>query len=119
MKNYPVHLIGLIYWLPPHTSERLRFPPNQGFVAVSRFTSNLFGPALEALVSYAPFPVLQTECYKVRFHFRTLEGKEDEITKLTKNTEVLIMDAYKVIAVCRNISLPDLPLSNMNDEWDQ
>jgi hypothetical protein len=47
----------------------------------------------------------------------TLEGRGDEIPKLAKNTEALIMDAYKVIAVCRNISLPDFLAGNMDEEW--
>jgi hypothetical protein len=117
MKNYPAHFIGIICWLPLHKIERARFSSGQGFVAVARFTSNLSGPVLEALVNYSPIPELLNGCYKVRLHFRTLDGKEDEIRKLAKNTEILIMDAYKVIAVCRNISLPNFPVINMNDEW--
>lgn len=117
MKNYPVHFTGLIYWLPPHKVERIRFPPGQGFVAVARFTSDLSGPVREALVSYSPISVLLHEYYEVRLHFRTLNGHENEARKLAKNTEILIMDSYKVIAVCRNLSVPDFGSVYMNDEW--
>ncbi len=116
MKEYPVQFVGVICWLPPHNPDRQRFSPGKSFVAIARFTSDLSGPVLEARVNYSPFPLSQNECFKVRLHYRVLKGKDAEIRRLARNTEVLIMDAYKVIAVCRNISVPVSQI-DVDDEW--
>ena len=117
MKTHPVHFVGVICWLPPHNPDRQRFQPSANFVAIARFTSDLSGPVLEAGINYSPFPLQQKECFKVRLHYRTLVGKNlDEIKKLARYTEILIMDGHRVIAVCRNISVPDSQI-NLDDEW--
>lgn len=118
MNTHPVHFVGVICWLPPHNPDRERFQPGETFVAIARFTSNLSGPVLEAGVNYSPIPLAQGECFKVRLHYRTLEGKSDEIKRLARYTEILIMDGHRVIAVCRNISIPDSKI-NLEDEWSQ
>jgi len=116
MEKYPTHFIGVICWLPPHKPGRNRFPPSERFLAIARFTSNLSGPVLEAYVNYSPFPLDGNTCFDVRLHYRTLEGNIEQIRQLAKYTEILIMDSYKVIAVCRNISTPDHTIS-MDDVW--
>lgn len=116
MEKYPVQFIGVICWLPPHNPNRQRFLPSENFVAIARFTSDLSGPVLEARVNYSPFPLSQNECFKVRLHYRVLEGKDAEIKRLARYTEILIMDGHRVIAVCRNISVPDSQI-NIDDEW--
>jgi hypothetical protein len=116
MQKYPTHFIGIICWLPTHRIGKKRFPPSLNFTAIARFTSDLSGPTLEADINYSPFPVVDDGCFKVRLYYRTLVGKNDEIKRLARYTEILIMDGHKVIAVCRNISLPDSPIS-IDDEW--
>lgn len=117
MYIHPVHFVGVICWLPPHKSSRKRFPPSEIFVAIARFTSDLSGPVLEAGVNYSPFPLAEKECFRVRLHYRTLMGKNlDEIERLARYTEILIMDGHRVIAVCRNIAVPDSHI-NLEDEW--
>jgi hypothetical protein len=116
MKNFPVQFTGTICWLPTHRPGKIRFPPAYKFLAAAKFTSDFSAPDMDAVVSYSPFQESSAECYKVRLYFRLLEGREDEIRRLAKNTEILIMDAYKVIAVCRNISLSESK-QMMDDEW--
>jgi hypothetical protein len=116
MKNFPVHLNGIICWLPVHRSGKIRFAPSQKFLAIGIFTSDFSTPMIEVVVNYSPFQESNMECYKVRLFFRTLEGRQNEIKRLAKNSEILIMDAYKVIAVCRNISIPDSK-QMIDDEW--
>lgn len=117
MNTHPVHFVGVICWLPPHNADRRRFQPGEPFVAIARFTSNLSGPVLEAGINYSPIPSLaQGECFKVRLHYRTLEGKSDENKRLARHTEILIMDGHRVVAVCRNISVPDSQII-LEDEW--
>ncbi len=116
MKNSPVHFTGIICWLPTHRPGKIRFPPDYKFLAVAKFTSDFSAPDMDAVVSYSPFQESNTECYKVRLYFRLLEEREDEIRRLARNSEILIMDAYKVIAVCRNITVPE-PHQMMDDVW--
>lgn len=116
MENHPVHFIGVICWLPPHKPEKQRFPPGETFLAIARFTSDFSGPVLEARINYSQFPLLQDACYRVRLHYRTLEGKCDEIKKLARYTEILIMDGHRVIAVCRDISIPNYQI-HLEDKW--
>ena len=116
MMPYIAHFIGVICWLPPHRPEKPRFLPGVNFTAIARFTSHLEGPVLEANINYSPYALQDDVCFKVRLHYHALEGKEDEMKRLAKYTEILIMDAHKVIAVCRNISIPSSQV-NMTDEW--
>src|SRR5690242_16282440 len=106
MKNSPVHFTGIICWLPAHRVGKTRFPPDYKFLSLAKFTSDFSAPDMDAVVSYSPIQESNPECYKVRLYFRLLEGREDEIKRLARNSEIIIMDSYKVIAVCRNISIP-------------
>jgi len=119
MEKYPIHIEGIICWLPPHTKGRSRFSPNKYFVALARFTSNLRGPDREAIVSYSPYlcDEDQKDCFNVRLHFFSLRKKENEIKKLIKNSELILMDSYIVIAVCRNLILPKANSLFLDDEW--
>ncbi|MBI9047485.1 MAG: hypothetical protein JEZ06_23570 [Anaerolineaceae bacterium] len=117
MKKRNIQIIGTICWLPPHKPNRKRFPPDFPFLAIGRFTSDLSGDVLETYVNYSPSCENDNSCFKVRLHYRTLEGKKEELEKKVKNSEVLIMDAYKVIAVCRNLSIPD-DVGFIDDNWE-
>ena len=118
VKSFPVHVIGDICWLPPHKPNQNRFPPAINFRALAKFTSNYSAPDMTALVNYSPVEVSdQNKCFKVRLYFSFLEGKEGTIRQLTRNCEVILLDSYKVIAVCRNISLPDTENIFLEDEW--
>lgn len=117
MKTNQAHFVGVICWLPAHKPERQRFQAGEIFVAIARFTSDLAGPVREASINYSPISLSTVgECFDVRLHFRTLEGRRDEIEKLARYTEILIMDGHKVIAVCRNIIIPNSKIY-LEDEW--
>ena len=109
-------MIGVICWLPPHKPDRKRFPPAVNFRAFSKFTSKFPAPDVDALVNYSPYPIDdQNTCFNVRLHYAFLE--ENEIKRLIKYCEVILMDSYQVIAVCRNIALPDKKNIFLEDEW--
>src|SRR5574340_1818809 len=116
MKPVFAQFTGVICWLPPHRPGKERFFPGVNFTAIARFTSDLSGHVLEADINYSPFPIVNDICFKVRLYYHNLRGQDDEINRLSRYTEILIMDAHKVIAVCRNISVPSVPLA-MTDEW--
>jgi hypothetical protein len=113
-KQFPVHLLGIIHWLP----LRKRFPAKTNFRALGKFTSDFSLQEMTALVNYSPYPLDNcTNDFEVRLHFAFLEGKKDVIDHLSKKCEVLLLDAYMVIAVCRNISLPESPNQYLDDAW--
>jgi len=120
MKRYPIQIIGTIYWLPPHKPDkpRFQFSPAKEFRAIGIFTSDLSGLVREALINYSPYPECQSDCFKVRLWYWTLEGKYDEMKKLSKNSEILIMDGSRVIAVCRNLSVPGPSAGYIDDDWN-
>jgi hypothetical protein len=114
-EEFPIHLIGGICWLPPEKSNQKIKPPNTVFRALGKFTSNLI-ISTTVLVNYSPIALSESwRCYKVRLNFAFLS--QNEVERLMINTEVLIMDGYKVIAICRNIRRPILENSKMDDEW--
>lgn len=116
--QYSVHFLGEICWLPPHKPERKMFQPMTNFRALGKFTSDFSEPEMTVLINYSSFHLHNSpNCHKVRLHFAFLNGKVDEINRLSKNCEVLILDAYKVIAVCRNIRLSESGAEKMEDEW--
>lgn len=117
MDKRPAQFLGVIYWLIPHKPGKKRFPPSVNFTAIARFTSNLSGPVLEADVNYSPFPIFEDTLFRVRLHFHTLVGKNDEIKRLARYTEILVMDGHKVIAICRDITLP-LESIYIDDQWN-
>jgi hypothetical protein len=116
-KQFPVHLLGVIHWLPPYRSERKRFPAKTNFRALVKFTSDFSLQEMTALVNYSPYPLDNSNDFEVRLHFAFLEEKKDEIDRLSKKCEVLLLDAYMVIAVCRNISVPESPNQYLDDVW--
>ena len=119
-KKMPVHILADIYWLPTHNPERSEnFPPN-GFRTLSFFTSD-FSTGWTVHINYSKDSLQgQANCYRVRLFFYFLDEKRDELKRLTKNAEVLIMDGFKVIAVCRNLRIPkaDIYMDSLwtNDE---
>jgi hypothetical protein len=116
MKNPPVHLVGVICWLPPHKPERPKFPPGESFRALGVFTSD-HSSGWTVAFNYAPVSLDgKSECYQVRLYFAFLDNKRDEIKRLSKNTEVIIQDGHKVIAVCRNIQIPETEIL-MDSPW--
>jgi len=115
---YPVHLQGTICWLPPHRPDKKRFAPGINFRALAGFTGDYSGPYMTVLVNYSYAPIGNSlDCNKVRLHFGVLNGNNDEIKRLSKNCEVLILEAYKVIAVCRDIHAADSGNGTMEAEW--
>lgn len=73
---------------------------------------------MTALVNYSPYPLDNfANVFEVRLHFAFLEERKAEIDRLSKECEVLLVDAYMVIAVCRNISVPESPNQYLDDVW--
>jgi hypothetical protein len=116
MTKKSVHVIGVICWLPPHKPERPRFPPGESFRALGVFTSD-HSSAWTLAFNYSPILLEgQHDCYQVRLNFASLDEKRDEIKRLSKNAEVIIQDGYKVVAVCRNIQMPEIE-TFMDSPW--
>jgi hypothetical protein len=120
MEKYPVHLLGIICWLPQHNPSRKRFEPNKYFVALIKFTSNFCSPDYEAIISYSPYKArdFQGDCFEARLHFPgILKNQEEKIKQLSRNSELLILDSYIVIAVCKRIKVPVPPSGYLDEEW--
>lgn len=112
-EEFPVHLVGKIFWLPAHRPEKSPFPPETIFRALAKFTSD-FTPSYTVLVSYSSIG------FEQGFHDVRLNvtfGKIDDIQRLAKNSEFIIMDGYKVIAVCRNLTYVARSGNHMGDSW--
>lgn len=107
MNKHPIHIQGIICWLPPSKPGRSHFPPEYPFLAQAIFTSDLHAPTMrDAFINYSPDRCCEPgECFKVRICFMSLIGQDEELNRLVKNSELIIMDSYKVIAVCRKLSL--------------
>jgi hypothetical protein len=114
MNNFPVQLIGTIYWLPSHKPGRIQFPPDTIFRVSVRFTSD-FSPSFSAVVRYSS-KSCATGGNPVRLSFPFVEGL-NRLTELTRNSEILLIDGYKVIAVCRELKLYT-GNAKMGDAWD-
>ena len=112
-EEFPIHLVGKIFWLPPHRPEKLPFPPEVIFRALAKFTSD-FTPSHTVLVSYSS-TMSEQGFQDVRLNITF--GKVDDIQELAKNSELLIMDGYKVIAVCRNLTFVARSGNHMGDSW--
>jgi len=110
--DYSINLIGKICWMPPHRTDKPRFPPATIIRALAKFTSN-FEPSYTIIVSYSP--VVDQDCCDVRLSFPF--GIIEEIKRLANRSELLIMDGYKVIAVCRNLAVPEKS-GQISDSWD-
>jgi hypothetical protein len=115
IEKYPIQLFGQVFRLPSENSENKRFPPGKIFRIDARFTSN-FGAAYIVLFNYSPQLIKDKACYKVRLCFP--RWQLDEVEKLSHNSEVILMDGYKVFAVCRNISVNKDGIGGMEDSWD-
>lgn len=116
MANNTVHLIGDIYWMPPHKPEKPRMPPNESFRALSFFTSDN-STGWTVTLNYSPISLEgQESFYKVRLNFAFLDDKRDKLKRLSKNTEIIIQDGFRVIAVCRNIQFPENEFS-IDTKW--
>jgi hypothetical protein len=112
-EEFQIHLVGKIFWLPHHKPEKSPFPTETIFRALAKFTSD-FMPSYTVLVSYSS-TVNGQEFHDVRLNIPF--GDIDDIQKLAKNTEILIMDGYKVIAICRNLIFTANSGKNMGDSW--
>jgi len=100
MENFSVQLLGVIHWLPSHKPGRVQFPPDTPFRISVRFTSD-FAPIYSAVVIYLLGPDTSGR-NPVRLSF-PFENK-NRIAELARNSEILLMDGYKVIAVCRELT---------------
>ena len=113
-ENLPIHLMGEIYLLPPYMQERSRLASNTNFRALARFTSD-FSLAFTIVVNFSPDLMKDRQCHRVRLNLAF--AKWSDIEKLSHNSEVLIMDSYKVIAVCRNLTVVEPNAGKMGDNW--
>jgi hypothetical protein len=110
----PIHLLGLIYWLPSYHPEQPSFPPGVNFRAYGKITTD-FTLSYTVLVNYSP----QTDSQgfsKVRINIPF--GKRDDISKISKHSEIIILDGPRVISICRNLYSPGETGGMMGDSWD-
>src|SRR5574340_115935 len=112
-KEFPIHLLGNIFWLPPHRPEKPLFPPETSFRTLAKFTSD-FGPSHTALVSYSSI-ISEYGFHEVRINITF--GKIDDIQSLEKNSELILLNGYQVIAVCRDLLLVAFNGNRMDDPW--
>ena len=91
-----------------------RFDPATNFRALARFTSH-FSLAFTVVVNFSPNLMKDGQCHRVRLNLAF--AKWSDIEKLSHNSEVLIMDSYKVIAVCRNLTVVEPNAGKMGDSW--
>lgn len=112
MEDFTIQLIGEICWFIPNEKER--FPPGHVFRAFAKFTSD-FNPSFSVVMNYFPFEQAKNVGYQVRLSFPF--AQEFEIQKLASRTEIIILDGYKVLAICRQIQLIDDNKKKMGDPW--
>lgn len=112
-EDFPVHIVGRIYWLPPHKLAKPLFTAETVHRALGKFTSD-FTVAYTVLFSYSS-STLEQGFHNVRLNFTFCESTL--LHKLVKNSEILIMDGFKVIAVCRNLTIIENPIEKMGDRW--
>jgi hypothetical protein len=113
-ENYPIHLTGSIYWLPSHRPGKPRFPTETIIRALAKFTAD-FTPSYTVLISYSS-TISSQGLYEVRLSFPF--GDVDVIRRQFSKSELLIMDAYKVIAVCRDLNDKVRSGAKMDDSWE-
>lgn len=111
--EFPIHILGKIFWLPPHRPGKPLFPPETSFRALAKFTSD-FSPSYTVLASYSSL-VSEQGFHEVRINVTF--GKVDDIQRLTKNSELIILDGYKVIAVCRDLNFAAFNGNQIDDPW--
>jgi len=118
MKKMPVHILADVYWLPSHNPDSFRIPTDSSFRTVSFFTTDFSsGWTAEITSSKTPLPN-QTGFYPVRLFFYALDEKRNEIKRLSNKAELLIMAGYEVIAVCRNLRIPETEIY-MDAPWTE
>lgn len=98
MNTLFVQITAEIVWILDEYREK--FQPGKAFKSYAKFTSN-FSSSFTAVVSYYGTIDGQLQFHKVRLSFPF--AMDEEIKNLSRNTEILLLDAYKVYAICRNV----------------
>ena len=107
MKKMPIHVLADTYWLPPHNPESSKIPPNTNFRTICFFTSDL-SQGWTAEINCSKKPGLdQLNFCSIRLFFYALDERRDEIRRLSQSAEILITEGYKIIGICRNLSIPE------------
>lgn len=95
-----VQLVCKLHWVSPHMNARDRFAPEKLFRTYGVFTSDFDA-------SYTVEVRFSENCVD-GFHDATLEIPFTELNvlkRLLKHTNIVLMDGYKVIAVCKEITI--------------
>ena len=91
-----------LHWVPPHTNARDRFAPKKLFRTYGVFTSDF-------KATYTVEVRFSENCVD-GFHDATLEipfAELNVLKRLLKQTNIVLMDGYKVIAVCKEITIKE------------
>ena len=116
MKKMPIHIIADVHWISPHIPKYFETFSPGNFRIPSFFTSDFsIGWTVEVNPSKVSLAD-QADWYPVRLFFYALDEKRDEIKRLSKNANLLIMAGYEVIAVCRNLRIPEMEIY-MDTPW--
>jgi hypothetical protein len=110
----PIHLLGRVYWLPSHHPERPSFYPGVNFRAYGKITTD-FDLSYTVLINYSP----QTDDQgfnKVRVNIPI--ASQEDISRITRHSEIIILEGPRVVAVCRNLYPPRESDGKMGDRWD-
>ena len=113
--NGPTQLFGQVCWLPSHTPGKQKFLPKIVYRVGAKFTSNI-NYDFSVLVSYSEFDQEKNGCYPVRLYFPFLDW--GQVEKFSYNAEVLLMDGFMIIGVCRNLIFNTKKNGSLGDTWN-
>lgn len=111
--DLPVHLTGKIFWLPPHRPEKPLFSAETIYRALGKFTAD-FSVSYTVLFSYSSATLAQG-FHNVRINCAFFDSTL--LPNLIRNSEILIMDGYRVLAVCRQLTVVAERNQKMGDQW--
>lgn len=113
MEDLEAHLTGIIYWVSPHKTLGKKFVPGKSYRALAKLT---FDWDLSYTVSFnfAPYPVYTKNSNFVRLSLPFVE--DEKIFAKCKQADVVILDGYSVIAICKELEVAPLG-THMGDDW--
>ena len=95
-----IQLVCKLNWVPPYINARDRFAPEISFRTYGVFTSD-FEATYTVEVRYSK------DCVD-GFHTAILEipfADANILKRLSRQTNIILMDSYRVIAVCKEITI--------------
>jgi len=115
MEDLDVLLTGSITWVLTPKKKNKKIIPGLIFRALGKFTSD-WDPAFTVVVNYSSSPLWEGETYPVRLAFPLAD--RSHILQLCKNSEVVILDGPKVLAICHDLEQNLLENKKMGSPWE-